>query len=156
VGSLTFDDVPLPWSEVAARFDTEPYWWIGTVGSSGPHAIPTWGVVVADLLHFYGEPGALRSRQILADDRIVLHLSDPLDVLTVKGTATQEGVARGRADVCNAYRDKYRSNDERRWLPDAPGMENVLLFTVRPRRAIAFSPADAAVWSKRVWVAAVP
>ena len=33
-------------------------------------------------------------------------------------------------------------------------MENALTFTVMPRRAIAFQPADADVWSRWVWVAA--
>ena len=61
---------------------------------------------------------------------------------------------RERADLCDAYREKYRSDDDRRWLPDAPGMENALTFTVMPRRAIAFQPADADVWSRWVWVAA--
>ena len=61
---------------------------------------------------------------------------------------------RERADLCDAYRQKYSSDDERRWLPDAPGMENAHMFTVTPRRAIAFQPTDADVWSRWVWVAA--
>jgi len=149
-----FDDVPLAWADVAARFATEPCWWIGTTGSSGPQAVPIWGVVVDDVLYFYGEPDTLRSRHIVADNRIVLHLPDPMDVLVVKGKATPGPAMRERADLCDAYREKYRSDDDRRWLPDAPGMENALVFTVEPRRAIAFRPADADVWSRWVWVAA--
>jgi hypothetical protein len=153
VSSLTFDDTPLAWSDVAARFAEEPNWWIGTVGRSGPHTVPTWGVVVSDVLYFYGEPDALRSRHLAADSRIVLHLPDPLDVLWVKGTAVPGPPIRERADLCDAYRAKYDAEDDRRWLPDAPGMENALAFAVAPRRAVAFQPADAAVWSRRVWVA---
>ena len=40
---------------------------------------------------------------------------------------------RERADLCDAYRQKYGSDDDRRWLPDAPGMENALTFTVMPQ-----------------------
>jgi hypothetical protein len=149
-----FADVPLAWPDVAARFATEPCWWIGTTGRAGPHAVPIWGVVVSDVLYFYGEPDALRTRHIVADGRIVLHLPDPMDVLSVKGTAAPGPPMRERADLCEAYRAKYSSEDERRWLPDAPGMENALVFTVKPRRAIAFQPADADVWRKWVWVAA--
>jgi hypothetical protein len=149
-----FDDLPLAWPDVAARLATSPCWWIGTVGRSGPHAVPIWGVVVSDVLYFYGEPDALRSRHIAADNRIVLHLSDPMDVLVVKGTATPGPPMRERADLCDAYRQKYSSDDERRWLPDAPGMENAHMFTVTPRRAIAFQPTDADVWSRSVWVEA--
>jgi hypothetical protein len=91
-----FDDVPLAWADVAARFATEPCWWIGTTGSSGPHAVPIWGVVVDDVLYFYGEPDTLRSRHIVADNRIVLHLPDPMDVLVVKGKATPTGRSTAR------------------------------------------------------------
>ncbi len=149
-----FDDLPLAWPDVAARFATEPCWWIATVGRSGPHAVPIWGVVVSDVLYFYGEPDALRSRHIVADNRIVLHLSDPMDVVVVKGTATPGPPMWERTDLCDAYRQKYSSDDDHRWLPDAPGLENALTFTVTPRRAIAFRPADADVWSRGVWVAA--
>jgi hypothetical protein len=153
VSSLAFDDVPLAWPEVAARFAAEPHWWIATMGRSGPHTVPIWGVVVSDALYFYGESNALRSRHIAADSRIVLHLPDPMDVLSVKGTAAPGPPMRERADLCDAYREKYNAQLDRRWLPDAPGMENALAFKVVPRRAIAFQPADAAVWRKGVWVA---
>lgn len=153
MGALEFDDLPLAWSDVAARFAAEPYWWVGTSGDAGPHAVPIWGVVVDDVLHFYGEPDTLRSRQLAADGRLVVHLPDPLDVLTVKGTAITGTPARDHRQVCEAYRQKYAGPDERRWLPDEPGMEESLLFTVAPRRAIAFQPAAGSVWRKRVWVA---
>jgi AcrR family transcriptional regulator len=90
---------------------------------------------------------ALRHRSL-----IVVHLSDPMDVLSVKGTAAAGPPMRERADLCDAYRAKYGADDERRWLPDAPGMENALVFTVEPRRAGAFRPADADVWRRWVWV----
>src|SRR5689334_42881 len=80
VTSSMFHDVPLVWPDVAARFRADPHWWIGTVGKSGPHSVPVWGVVVSEVLYFYGEADALRSRHISADHRIVLHLSDPMDV----------------------------------------------------------------------------
>jgi len=129
---------PLTWVEVADRFSAAPTWWVATVGPAGPHAVPVWGVLVRGALHFYGEPSAVRSRNIATDPRIVVHLESGSSVLILHGAATVGGRAGGDADVCAAYAAKYADPSDVAYLPDALGMESALLFTVAPTRAIAW------------------
>ena len=66
----------LTWDEIAGRFSAARNWWVSTSGPGGPHAVPVWGVVVDDLLFFYGEESAVRTRNLGADPRLVVHLED--------------------------------------------------------------------------------
>jgi hypothetical protein len=64
----------LSWEEITRRFTEAHNWWVSTSGDSGPHAVPVWGVVVREALHCSGDPGAVRSRNLAADPRLVVHL----------------------------------------------------------------------------------
>jgi hypothetical protein len=144
----------LHWDEVASRFGDAQNWWVATTGPGGPHAVPVWGVVVDGVLSFYGEPSAVRSRNLAADPRLVLHLESGSDVLMVRGTTTAGGPASADAGVVAAYRAKYTHPTDLAYLPDAPGMEGAQLFTVVPSRAIAWLLDNATDWDNRRWRAA--
>ena len=141
----------LTWDEVAQRFAAAQCWWVATTGEDGPHAVPVWGVVVDGVLHFYGEPTAVRSRNLLADPRLVLHLESGSSVLIVHGTATAGGPAGEVPDVAAAYAAKYTDPTDLEYLPDAPGMGGVLLWTVAPTRAIAWQLGTSDDWVNRRW-----
>ena len=128
----------LTWDEVAERFSLAQNWWVATAGAAGPHAVPVWGVVVGGVLHFYGEPSAVRSRNIDSDPRVVVHLESGASVLILHGVATAGGPAGDAAAVSAAYAGKYTDPTDLAYLPDAPGMASALLFTVAPERAIAW------------------
>ncbi|MBI1379324.1 MAG: pyridoxamine 5'-phosphate oxidase [Frankiales bacterium] len=129
----------LGWDEVAARFAAAANWWVATSGPAGPHAVPVWGVVVDDVLHFYGDPNAVRSQNLAADPRVALHLESGSDVLLVHGEAVALGPAGGVDAVNAAYAAKYAAPDDAQYLPDAPLNDASLLYGVRPERALAWS-----------------
>ena len=141
----------LTWAEVAERFGAAQNWWVVTSGPSGPHAVPVWGVLAGGGLHFYGEAGALRSRNLAADPRLALHLESASDVLVLNGTASIGPPARQDVAVVAAYRAKYTHPTDLPYLPDADAMEHVLLFTVTPVRAMAWSLDGATEWAARRW-----
>ena len=143
----------LAWAEIAARFDDAANWWVATTGPAGPHAVPVWGVVVADVLTFYGAPDAVRSRNLASDPRLVLHLESASDVLILHGTAAAVGPAGGDAAVNAAYAAKYADPSDLEYLPDAPANETSLLFAVTPLRAVAWRLGSSADWDNRRWSA---
>lgn len=128
----------LHWDEIAERFGAAQNWWVATSGPSGPHSVPVWGVHVGGALHFYGEPSAVRSRNLAADPRAVLHLESGSDVLVLHGTAPAGAPAHAHAAVVAAYAAKYADPTDLPYLPDASGMEDVLLHTLVPERAVAW------------------
>ena len=143
----------LAWDEVAARFHDAANWWVATTGSAGPHTVPVWGVVVADELTFYGAPDAVRSRNLAADPRLVLHLESASDVLILHGTAAAVGSAGGDPEVNAAYAAKYADPSDLEYLPDSPGHETTLRFAVTPLRAVAWRLGSSAEWDDRRWAA---
>jgi hypothetical protein len=143
--------VALEWDEVAERFDAAQNWWVATSGRGGPHSVPVWGVVVDGVLHFYGEPGALRSRNLVAEPRLVVHLESGSSVQIVHGSAVVGPPAHENAAVCAAYAAKYTDPTDLEYLPDAPGMAAALLFTVTPRRAIAWTLGEPDGMEPRRW-----
>jgi hypothetical protein len=143
----------LEWDEVAERFGAAQNWWVATSGAGGPHTVPVWGVVVDGVLHFYGEPGAVRSRNLAVDPRLVLHLESGSSVLIVHG-AVVIGPPVGEVDaVSAAYAAKYTDPTDLDYLPDASGMAAALLFSVTPGRAIAWDLGGADGMANRRWVA---
>jgi hypothetical protein len=141
----------LGWDEVARRFHEAASWWVATTGPAGPHAVPVWGVVVDDVLSFYGAPDAVRSRNLAADPRLVLHLESAGDVLILHGTALAVGPAGGDPAVNAAYAAKYTDPSDLEYLPDAPANETAVLFVVTPERAIAWRLGGSAEWENRRW-----
>ena len=141
----------LSWDEVAQRFAAAQCWWVATVGADGPHAVPVWGVVVDGVLQFYGDPSAVRSRNLVADPRLVLHLESGSSVLIVHGTAAAGGPAGEDPAVAAAYAAKYTDPTDLEYLPDAPGMGGALLWTVTPARAVSWQLGTSEDWVNRRW-----
>jgi hypothetical protein len=144
---------PLGPAEISRRFAAAPVWWIATSSADdGPHTVPVWGVVVDGLLHTYADPGARRVRDLRADPRVVVHLESGSDVLIVRGTATVGGEVVEHPDVVAAYAQAYPSPEDAAFLPGAPEMAGVVLVTVRPESALAWSLDDFFA-SQRRWSA---
>ncbi len=144
----------LAWDEVVERFGAAQNWWVATSGPAGPHAVPVWGVVVEDRLAFYGERSTVRSRNLAADPRLVLHLESGSAVLIVHGTARATGAAGDDPAVASAYAAKYDDPSDLEYLPDAPAMAGALLYVVSPARAISWTLGSSAEWDNRRWGAA--
>lgn len=141
----------MEWDEVAERFGAAKVWWVATAGPEGPHAVPVWGVVVDGVLCFYGEPTTVRSRNLAADPRLVVHLESGSSVLLVHGEARVRGRAGEDPVVVAAYAAKYTDPTDLEYLPDAPGMEGTLLFVVEPTRALSWELGASSEWENRRW-----
>jgi len=141
----------LEWDEIVERFGAAQNWWVATTGVGGPHSVPVWGVVVDGVLHFYGEPRAVRSRNLAADPRLVLHLESGSEVLIVHGGVAIGPPAGQVPAITAAYAAKYTDPSDLEYLPDAPGMAAALLFTVSPTRAIAWDLGGSEGMANRRW-----
>ncbi|MCU0264785.1 MAG: pyridoxamine 5'-phosphate oxidase family protein [Actinomycetia bacterium] len=140
----------MEWGDVAERLAAARYWWVATAGPRGPHAVPVWGVVADGVPWCYGDPDAVRVRNLTHDSRIVVHLESAEDVLVVHGTAQVAAEPADRPDVVAAYHAKYTAPEELMWLPDAPGMAGAILVRVTPTTALAWTLPDL-FGSQRRW-----
>lgn len=142
----------LSWGEVTERFGAARNWWVSTAGTGGPHAVPVWGVVVDDVLSFYGSPAAVRSKNMEADQRVVLHLEDAEDPLILQGRAIPTGLAKGRPDLIDAYRRKYQGKHDKDYLLSSDYASDAISFEVHVTKALAWTVDSAANWRTRRWV----
>ncbi len=142
----------LSWSQVAARLGpARDYWLCTTTPSGAPHAAPVWGAVTGGTLYLFSERGTVKARNLAADPRVVVHLSDAEDVLIVRGTAEDVGHPSAHAEVIAALAAKYASPADRQYLPDADPAFDVL-YALRPRSAMTWRLADYEA-SQRRWSA---
>lgn len=144
----------LPWLEVVRRFAEARNWWVCTTGAGGPHSVPLWGVVLDDVLKFYGDPGTVRSRNLAADPRLVLHLEDGEAPLIVHGRAEVDGLAHRSAALVEAYRAKYRREHDHDYLLETPYAAAATAYRVIPTRAMAWEVTALDRWEVRRWRAA--
>jgi hypothetical protein len=141
----------LTWTEVAARLTAEPFWWLATASASnGPHSVPVWGVVVDGRAFSYADATARRVRDLSDDPRTVLHLPSASDVLIVRGTLHDAGLAEEAPAVVAAYTAKYTDPRDQQWLPGAEGMEGVRLLRLEARSARTWH-LDDFLGSQRAW-----
>ncbi len=141
----------LAWDEVARRFERERSWWVHTTGLDGPHAVPVWGVVLDGVLTFYGDPRAVRSRNLAADPRLVVTLEDAEHPVIVRGTARPAGAAAARPGMAEAYRAKYGGEHDAEYLPDAAYAAEALAYVVQPTRAMTWEVTSISAWRVRRW-----
>jgi len=141
----------LAWAEIASRFSDARNWWIATSGAAGPHSVPVWGVVIDDALHFYGQPTAVRSKNLAADPRVVAHLESGDSVLILHGEAHVSEVPLESAAIVAAYASKYVKPDDVEYLPGQPSMAGTALYEIRPAKAISWEVVSPDNWVNRHW-----
>jgi hypothetical protein len=145
----------LSWSEIEVRFGAARNWWIATSSASGPHSVPVWGVALDGALVLYGADDAVRSRNLLADPRAVLHLEDGDQPLILHARVSRDGLVAGREDVFAAYRSKYDDPTDAEYLPELPSYAAMALWVVDPVKAIAWSYVASDEWTTRRWTPAL-
>ncbi|HEX9063975.1 MAG TPA: pyridoxamine 5'-phosphate oxidase family protein [Streptosporangiaceae bacterium] len=143
---------PLSWADVAGRLGPARDYWLSTTTPSGwPHAAPVWGAVAGETLYLFSERSTVKARNLAADPRAVVHLSDAEDVLIVRGTAEDVGQPGAHPGVIAALAAKYSAPADRQFLPDADPDFDVL-YAFRPRSALTWRLADYEA-SQRRWSA---
>jgi hypothetical protein len=129
----------LEWPEVRARLEEAHNFWLVTNRPDGrPHAVPIDGLWLDDACWFGGSPHAVWQANLKADQRVVLHLGDPVAAVIVEGTC--EVVVPDEAGVDRleqASRSKYG------YAPP-PGAYASGVWRLRPSKVMAWTslPAD--------------
>jgi hypothetical protein len=135
----------LPWSHVTERMTQAQNYWISTVSPDGrPHATPVWGLWLDDRLYFGGGPQTRRSRNLIDNPAVCVHLESGSDVIILHGVAREFGAQDqsliARLIDASAHKYGYKPKPEEY---AAPGV-----FVVLPRMVLAWKqfPKDATRW----------
>lgn len=109
-------DGVLPWSWAEERLVASRNLWVVTASPEGrPHAMPVWGVWVADsgTCVFSCSPNSRKARNLTANPRATVAVDDTVEVVVVEGTA--RAVAPATVDAAlDAYVNKYWETEAER------------------------------------------
>lgn len=126
----------LSWRWVELRFRAAHNYWVATTSSDGaPHSVPVWGVWVDGVFYFATERSARKSRNLLREPRVVVHLESGEDVVIMNGQATEVTRTPLIRGIDQAYLKKYKMR-----MSDAPG--NLAVFAVAPQVILAWRERD--------------
>ncbi len=136
----------IDWDWVDERLEKSRNYWITSVKSAGePHAAPVWGVYINHLLYFGSNKGAQKTKNLLREPRISLHLESGDEVVILEGKAE---VIRDRKDmepVATAFKEKYPP-----FNPEPHFDDSTVLFVVIPNKVFAWTEKnfvqDATCW----------
>lgn len=126
----------LDWQWASDRLERTHNYWVVTASPDGrPHALPVWGVWLAERCEFVFscDPQSRKARNLRANPRIVVAADDTIEVVSVEGTATEVATS-SIPDIIERLAFKYEPDPDK-------GMELIgfLLdtcgFRVRPERA---------------------
>ena len=132
----------LTWPEVASRLAPWRSYWLGTTTPSGaPHAAPVWGAVLDDVFYVFSDRSTVKSRNIAAEPRVIVHLESGEEVLIVRGIADDVGGPAELPDVVACFAAKYTGRDDRQYLPGVDPAADVI-YALRPRSAMMWQLAD--------------
>jgi len=123
------------WSWVEAQLAAARSYWVCSTRTDGrPHAMPVWGLWLADRLLFSTDPTSLKARNFSARPDVVVHLESGDDVVVLEGRV---GVLSPDlvAAFCDAYDAKYH------FRPD-PGNAMYGLYELAPQRVLAWRETD--------------
>jgi PPOX class probable F420-dependent enzyme len=98
-------------ARAAKRLASEPIAWLTTVRADGQaQSSPVWFLWDGETFLIFSQPGADKVRNLTANPRVSLHLSDDGnggDIVTMEGTAAVEPDS-PRADRVEGYLAKYQ------------------------------------------------
>ena len=102
-------DGVLAWDWAEARLAGSRNFWLSTVAADGrPHSLPVWGVWIPETERFFFScaPSARKTRNIAANDRVVVTNDDAMYVVSLEGRAAAVDPADIEA-TGRAYQAKY-------------------------------------------------
>jgi hypothetical protein len=100
-GMLTFE-------HVRQRLAGSRTYWLSTVRPDGrPHAVPVWGVLLVDRMHFGGGRATRKARNLAENPSVVLHTESADDVVILEGTAAEVTDRDRQGAIDDAYGAKY-------------------------------------------------
>lgn len=136
------------WEEVARRLEDPRNYWLVTVGPQGaPHAAPVWGVVHDGSLHCFSTRASQKAKNLVRDDRALVHLEDGERAVIVHGRLVDIGSPAHSPDLVEAFAHKYTDPDDLGFLPrvepdpDAGYVVDVF-YRLEPSSAVLWTLAD--------------
>lgn len=130
----------LPWSWAEQRLvGNRNYWLVTASASARPHAMPVWGVWLAetDRFWFSCSPSARKARNIAGNPQCVVTVDDTVECVSVEGRARRADPVADAEDVermVAAYVTKY-------W--DDPGVRAEMAAFVRSHAIVEVAPERA-------------
>ncbi|RNL83345.1 pyridoxamine 5'-phosphate oxidase family protein [Halostreptopolyspora alba] len=133
------------WADTRSRLvDARTYWVVSVATDGWPLARPFWGLWLDDAFVFATQPSTRTARNLEANPRMLVHLEDGEDVITVDGHAEQVG----QADYLDPWLAKYAALGAR--LPEDDEPVDRVAFRMRPRQAFGWTlaafPGDLTRW----------
>ena len=141
-GVPTDPDGALPWEWASERLVRCRNYWVVTVSPLGqPHALPVWGVWLAEREHFWFScaPSAHKLRNLRANPRVAVTIEDTVECVSVQGSAEEVDQSdSAHADeidqMLDAYVHKYWP-DPAEHASSIDFLRSNALIRVTPRRA---------------------
>jgi pyridoxine/pyridoxamine 5'-phosphate oxidase len=136
---------PGPWSRVEQALRKSRTYWICTTTPNGlPHAMPVWGLWLADCVWFSTGENAVKARNLASKPQCVVHLESGDDVVIIEGVARR--VSPTEPDV-GRFVDEYDTKYGHRVDVSLP---DFALYQVVPRKVYTWQeatfPASNARW----------
>lgn len=126
----------LPWSHAEERLVRSRNYWICTSRPDGrPHSIPLWGMWVEGALYFGTARATRKSRNLVQNPAVSVHLESGDDVIILEGKAGEVSDPATFKKLDASSRAKYKMP-----LVMIPG-ESVI-YCVRPRVVLAWLEKD--------------
>lgn len=139
----------LPWTHVEQRMSAAHNYWISTTRPDGhPHAMPVWGVWVGAKFYFGADRTSRKSRNLVEQPAVTVHLESGDDVVIVEGTAAEFKDPKLLSAIDETYRIKYGMR-----ASEAPG--NPAIYAVTPLKVFAWREKDFPSSATR-WLLGVP
>jgi hypothetical protein len=131
------EDGMLTWDWAVERLERARNYWVATTRPDGrPHAMPVWGIWLADAFDgafFFGSGrNSAKTRNLAANPAIVVHLESGDETVILEGLAEPVPAGELERRVDEAYGTKYD------FTPDSSG-EADPWFVVRPVRAYVWT-----------------
>jgi hypothetical protein len=135
----------LAWEKVEEQLMTARNYWIGSTFPDGrPHAMPVWGVWMADSFFFSTDVNSRKGKNLAANPEAAMHLESGDEVVILEGKVAPIGDTATLKKVDRAYFAKYRYHLIGDQAP--PG----LVYQLRARKIFAWSessfPNSATQW----------
>jgi general stress protein 26 len=123
----------LTWEWVTQRLEDSHNYWICTTRPDGrPHAVPVWGVWVADAFYFSTDPKSWKAKNLSASPAISVHLESGDEVTILEGTVE---VTKLNKAIDDNYNKKYKMRLSKFPMP-------FVLYRLKPAKVMAWREKD--------------
>ena len=128
----------IPWDWVDDQMEKSRNYWITSVKSAGgPHAAPVWGVYVKHILYFGSNKGAQKTKNLLQNPHISVHLESGDEVVIIEGRAEVISDQKAMEPIASAFKEKYPP-----FNPEPHFDDSMVLFAVLPQKVFAWTEKD--------------